>query len=183
MKKNEFLRISLFALGLASIYPCLASANEYGRIVDQCDEEERAARRRGDYSFDRNACANCRERERTYGFRDGVPSDSACARFVSPSLLRRDSSGSNSSSGSSSSFSSSPRGGLSSGEGQEVPDADRCLIKEVRGEVVWYRNQCREPDIRVTGVCASIGLEPLVEPDSTLVLGGTSSDKICRRSR
>lgn len=160
-------------------------ADEYSRIVYQCDEEGNAARRRGDYSFDRDKCAVCRERERTNGFYDGVSPDSPCARFVSPSLLRRDSASSNSSSGNRFSTErgddNDPR---SAGGPERFLRDSTCLSMEVGNSAmaevpINFTNNCGT-SVSVDNVCAKAGMAPISGSDSMMVYPGRDQ-KYCRR--
>lgn len=170
--------IIFLASGMGS--ESLAYANEYGRIVDQCDQEEKAARRSGDYSFNRDTCASCRERERTDGFYEGVREDSPCARFVSPSSRRESSSSRDGGSQYGSSSSRHSGGGESEGSGpRRMLRDDSCLTTTVDGPhlghvFINFNNQCGE-SIEIEGSCESAGgLRPVSDRDRTTAIPGRS---------
>lgn len=140
----------------------------------------------------------CSERLRTQGITNEFelheqckvcfanPSDPICQepdRSNSGSRSSRRESSSDRSSNNRNSFFFDGRNRESSDVGQGVPDVERCLIKERRGEGVWFRNQCHSQDIQVMNVCANEGLEPLNLPDTLLLSGGSSDIKFCKRSR
>jgi hypothetical protein len=130
--------------------------------------------------------ANCEKRLRVQGITNQFEIHERCRVCFSepsnPICLEPDTNTSNSGERSFGSSSSMDRG--SSQGGENIQDYDRCLEKRVKRDQrfgnVAYTNRCHRQDIRVEGVCASVGLTSISGDDSLLILGGTTSDKQCR---